>query len=76
MNSFDMYTRLQNEGAEVAQLACDLENKGESELAASMLVRLERISRARNSLPARILNPRNPKALAKLHAACKESSAR
>lgn len=76
MDSFDMYTRLQNEGAEVAQLACDLENKGESELAESMLVRLERISAARQALTARVLSPHNPKALAKLHACCEESSGR
>jgi ABC-type uncharacterized transport system YnjBCD ATPase subunit len=66
MNSFDMYAALQNEAREVAELAAALENKGESELAESMLVRLERISNARIALTARVLS--NPKALAKLHA--------
>lgn len=73
MNSFVMYTRLQNEGAQVSELAAYLENRGEHELAQSMLVRLERISEARMALTARVLNPRNAQALAMLHACAKVS---
>jgi hypothetical protein len=66
MNSFDMYTALQKQGQEVAELAAWAENDGQHELASGMLERLERISEARIALAGRIMS--NPKALAKLHA--------
>jgi hypothetical protein len=73
MNSFDMYTRMQAHSIEMSELAAWAENDGQHELATHLLSRMERISKARQALTGRILDPRNPKALAKLHAAAKAS---